>query len=160
MSIADVMSAWEAIRGLGADPAVSCLLAGVAWPLIQAALDRPWWTPARRRTLVVGAAVILSVAIWVVSSYPWAWEIIATQTSIICGIAWIVYGALAGVRIGGVRLVDWAGILTPGGQTLATYQARHKAVPPDVDAPAGDTGAPDHLGWRPVGEDGDHAGGQ
>lgn len=157
MSINDILAAWDAVRGLGADPAVSCVMAGLVWPLVQAALDKPWWTPTRRRALVLGAAVILSLLIWVVSSYPWAWEIIATQTSVICGIAWVVYSVLASVRIGEVSLLDWVGIVTPGGDTLAAYQARHLAVSPEVDAPAGDTGAPDHLTWKPVREDGDHA---
>lgn len=150
VSINDILAAWDAVRGLGADPAVSCVMAGLVWPLVQAALDKPWWTPTRRRALVVGAAVILSLVIWVVSSYPWAWEIIATQTSIICGIAWIMYGALASVRVRGVRLVDWAGIITPGGETRADYTARHLAPSPEVDAPAGDTGAPETLSWKPL----------
>lgn len=157
MTIMDVLDAWNAVRGLGADPYVSSVVCAIIIPLAHAALDRPWWTPTRRRVLVLGSAVVLSVLIWLVSSYPWAWEIIATQASVICGIAWIVYSALASVRVGGIRLIDWVGIVTPGGETRADYTARHLAVSPDVDAPTGDTGAPDHLSWPPLG--GGEAGG-
>lgn len=151
MSIAGVMNAWDAVRGLGADPAVSCVLAGLVWPLVQAALDRPWWTPTRRRALVLAAAVVLSVLIWVVGSYPWAWQIVATQASVICGIAWVVYSVLASVRVGEGSLLDWVGIITPGGETRADYQPRH-AVSAEMEAPAtAQADRPQDVSWPPLG---------
>lgn len=37
--------------GLNVDSLVTCGLVGFARPLIQAALDKPYWTSARRRVL-------------------------------------------------------------------------------------------------------------
>jgi hypothetical protein len=37
--------------GLNVDPLVTCGLVGFARPLIQAALDKPYWTSVRRRVL-------------------------------------------------------------------------------------------------------------
>ena len=41
--------------GLNFDPLITCGLVGFAWPLIQAALDKPYWTSALRRVLALTA---------------------------------------------------------------------------------------------------------
>ena len=43
------------------DPFVATVVLGIIWPLIQAALDRPWWTRGRRVALVIVAAVVFAV---------------------------------------------------------------------------------------------------
>ncbi len=134
------MGLWEAVRGVGADPMTAVVWTGLVWPVVQAALDRPWWTPQRRAALLVVVALVASVVIWLVSSYPLSWRLVATQASGILGVAWAVYQALAAVRVGDVRLIDWIGIRTPGGQTRADYRARHLAVPPVPDPPDPDGG--------------------
>ena len=143
------MSLWEAVRGVGADPMTAVVWTGLVWPVVQAALDRPWWTPQRRAALLVAVALVASVVIWLVSSYPLDWRLLATQASGILGIAWAVYQALSTVRVDGVRLIDWIGIGTPGGETRADYQARHLAVPPVPDPPDPD-GAVEAPAWQPL----------
>lgn len=112
------------LLGLIQHPFVATVVVGIVWPLIQASLDKPWWTRRRRVILLAAASVVLSLGIWLMGVYPWAWEMIATQTSMILGIAWSTYQVLAAVRINGVRLLDWVGILTPGGEA---YEPKHAA---------------------------------
>ncbi len=107
----------EFIRALQSDPFVVSFLAGGIWPIIQASLNRPWWTRRRRVALVVAASVIASVGVWVAGSYPASWRLFTAQASVFLGNAWVVYQALSMVRIGGVDLLEWVGIYTPGGMT-------------------------------------------
>lgn len=72
--------------GLNFDPLVTCGLVGFAWPLIQAALDKPYWTSARRRVLVLTAGLVLSFVVLWAGVYPLSWQLVATQASEIrCG---------------------------------------------------------------------------
>ena len=48
------------MKALISDPFVTTVILGTLWPLIQAALDRPWWTRGRRVALVVTAACLAS----------------------------------------------------------------------------------------------------
>ena len=109
------------------DPFVTTVVLGVLWPLIQASLDRPYWTRGRRVALVVGAAVVLTVGAWALSAYPLQADVLAAQVGKFLGFAWVAYQALSHIRIGGVSVLSWAGIVTPGGETREAYQPRHEA---------------------------------
>ena len=103
------------------DPFVTTVILGILWPLVQAALDRPWWTRGRRVTLVV------TVSVWVISAHPLAIETLAAQTGKFLGLAWLVFQILSHITINGVSVIEWAGILTPGGETRDDYAPRHTA---------------------------------
>lgn len=109
------------------DPFVTTVILGVLWPLVQAALDRPYWTRGRRVALVVGAAVVLTVGAWALSAYPLQADVLAAQVGKFLGFAWVAYQVLSHIRIGGVSVLSWAGIVTPGGETREAYQPRHEA---------------------------------
>lgn len=108
----------QLLLGLQADPFLVTVVVGLIWPIVQAALDRPYWTPARRKVLLAGVAVIVSLAVWVSGSYPATWQLFLAQASVFLGIAWSVFQVLSAVKINGVSLIDWAGALTPGGETV------------------------------------------
>lgn len=107
------------LLGLQSDPFLVTVVVGLIWPVVQAALDKPYWTPARRKVLLAVVAVIVSVAVWVSGSYPATWQLFLAQASVFLGIAWSVFQVLSAVKINGVSLIDWAGALTPGGETVA-----------------------------------------
>lgn len=106
------------LLGLQADPFLVTVVVGLIWPVVQAALDRPYWTPARRKVLLAGVAVVVSLAVWVSGSYPATWQLFLAQASVFLGIAWSVFQVLSAVKINGASLIDWAGALTPGGETV------------------------------------------
>ena len=106
------------LLGLQSDPFLVTVVVGLIWPLVQAALDRPYWTPERRKLLLAVVAVVVSVAVWVSGSYPATWQLLLTQASVFLGIAWSVFQVLSAVKINGASLIDWAGALTPGGETV------------------------------------------
>ena len=115
------------MKALISDPFVTTVILGTLWPLIQAALDRPWWTRGRRVALVVGAAVVLTVGAWALSAYPLQVELLAGQVGKFLGFAWAGYQVLSRIKIGGVSVLNWAGIVTPGGETREHYTPRHEA---------------------------------
>lgn len=117
------MNQSDILLGLQSDPFVTSVLIGVVWPLIQAALDRPYWTRQRRVWLMVAVAVVVTAVVWVSGSYPATWKLIVSQASVFLGVAWTVYQILSGIRIGGVSIIDWAGALTPGGETVDEVRA-------------------------------------
>lgn len=106
------------LLGLQSDPFIVTVVVGLIWPIVQAALDRPYWTPGRRKVLLAGVAVVVSVAVWVSGSYPATWQLFLAQASVFLGIAWSVFQVLSAVKINGVSLINWAGALTPGGETI------------------------------------------
>ena len=106
------------LLGLQSDPFLVTVVVGLIWPLVQAALDRPYWTPARRKVLLAGVAAVVSLAVWVSGSYPATWQLFLAQASVFLGIAWSVFQVLSGIKINGVSLINWAGALTPGGETV------------------------------------------
>lgn len=116
------------MKALISDPFVTTVILGTLWPLIQAALDRPWWTRGRRVALVVTAAVVLTVGAWALSAYPLQVEVLAAQVGKFLGFAWVAYEALSRIKIGGVSVLSWAGIITPGGETRDHYTPRHEAA--------------------------------
>lgn len=111
------------------DPFVTTVVLGVLWPLVQAALDRPWWTRSRRVALVIVAAVVLTAGAWAVSAYPLTIETLAAQVGRFLGFAWLAFQALSRIKIGGVSVIEWAGIITPGGETRADHILHHSASP-------------------------------
>lgn len=92
---------------------------------MQAALDRPWWTRGRRVALVVAAAIVLTAGAWAISAYPLAVETLSAQAVQFLGFAWLAFQALSRIKIGGVSILSWAGILTPGGETREDYTSSH-----------------------------------
>lgn len=112
------------LLGLQSDPFLVTVVVGLIWPVVQAALDRPYWTPARRKVLLAVVAGVVSVAVWVSGSYPATWQLFLTQASVFLGIAWSVFQVLSAVKVNGVSLIDWAGALTPGGETVDDLHVR------------------------------------
>lgn len=117
------------MKSLISDPFITTVVLGIIWPLIQAALDRPWWTRGRRVALVIVAAVVLTTGAWAISAYPLAVETLAAQTGRFLGFAWLAFQALSRIKIHGITVIEWAGILTPGGETRTDYTPRHAAMP-------------------------------
>lgn len=107
------------LLGLHQDPFVTTVIVGIVWPLVQAALDKPWWTRERRVVLLAVVAVIVTACVWVSGSYPATWRLLTAQAGVFLGTAWSVYQVLAAVRINGASLLDWVGAATPGGQSLS-----------------------------------------
>lgn len=108
----------QLILGLQSNPFITTVVVGLIWPIVQAALDRPYWTPARRKVLLAGVAVVVSLAVWVSGSYPATWQLFLAQASVFLGIAWSVFQVLSGIKVNGISIIDWAGALTPGGETV------------------------------------------
>lgn len=115
------------LLGLQSDPFLVTVVVGLIWPVVQAALDRPYWTPARRKALLAVVAVVVSLAVWVSGSYPATWQLLLTQASVFLGIAWTVFQVLSAVKVNGASLIDWAGAITPGGETVDDLHLRDLA---------------------------------
>lgn len=114
----------QLLLGLQSDPFLVTVVVGLIWPIVQAALDRPYWTPARRKILLAAVAVIVSFAVWVSGSYPATWQLFLAQASVFLGIAWSVFQVLSGIKVNGISIIDWAGALTPGGETVDDLHVR------------------------------------
>lgn len=106
------------LLGLQSDPFITTVVVGLLWPLVQAALDRPWWTRGRRVALLAVVALIVTVGVWVSGSYPATWQLLTSQLTVFLGTAWSVYQVLTGIKINGATILDWVGAATPGGQAL------------------------------------------
>lgn len=111
------------LLGLQSDPFVTSVLIGIVWPLIQAALDRPYWTRQRRVWLTIAVAIVVTAGVWISGTYPATWKLLASQATVFLGVAWTVYQILSGIKIGGVSIIDWTGALTPGGETIDDVRA-------------------------------------
>ena len=108
----------DILLGLHQDPFITTVVIGLIWPLVQAALDKPWWTRGRRVALLAVAALIVTAGVWISGSYPATWQLLTSQATVFLGTAWSVYQILTAVRINGASLLDWVGAATPGGQTI------------------------------------------
>lgn len=103
-------------------------VAAVAWPFVQAALDKPYWTAGRRRALTLAAVVLIAAGTWFVGAYPANAEAAVTQLLSVAGLVLGAFNILKSVKINGVSILDWAGIITPGGVTLRdSGEGKHKA---------------------------------
>lgn len=126
------------LLGLQSDPFLVTVVVGLIWPLVQAALDRPYWTPTRRKILLAVVAVIVSLAVWVSGTYPATWRLLIAQAGVFLGIAWSVFQVLWAIRINGVSLIEWVGAVTPGGESVEEVRAAAVYNP----SPRGVDGAP------------------
>lgn len=106
------------LLSLQSDPFVTTVVIGLIWPLVQAALDKPWWTRGRRVGLLAVVALIVTAGVWISGSYPATWKLLTSQLTVFLGVAWSVYQVLAAVKINRWSLLDWVGAMTPGGQAL------------------------------------------
>lgn len=108
----------DLLLSLHNDPFVTTVFIGIVWPLVQAALDKPWWTRERRVGLLVAVAVVVTAGVWVSGSYPATWRLLTAQLSVFLGVGWSVYQVLGSVKINGWSLLDWVGAFTPGGASV------------------------------------------
>ena len=113
------MNQSDILLGLQSDPFVTSVLIGMVWPFIQAALDRPYWTRERRVWLTIAVAVVVTAVVWISGSYPATWKLIVSQATVFLGVAWTVFQILSRIRIGGASIIEWTGVITPGGETIA-----------------------------------------
>lgn len=108
--------------------AILTAVAAIVWPLVQAALDKPYWTPTRRRVIALAAVAVIAVGTWFVGAYP---ATAAAATNHVLSVAGLILGAfnvLKSVKINGLSVLDWAGIVTPGGVDLRKSEGgAHKA---------------------------------
>lgn len=118
------------LMGLQSDPFITTVIVGLVWPMVQAALDKPWWTRRRRVVLLIAVALVTTAAVWISGAYPATWRLLVTQMSVFLGVAWSVYTMLSAVRINGSSILDWVGAVTPGGQSLEELT---RATVPDGD---------------------------
>lgn len=119
----------ELLMGLQSDPFITTVVIGLIWPMVQAALDKPWWTRRRRVVLLVAVALVTTAAVWVSGTYPATWRLLIAQAGVFLGIAWSVFQVLSAVRINGVTLIDWVGAVTPGGESVEEVRAAADSVP-------------------------------
>ena len=119
----------DLLLGLHTDPFMTTVVVGLIWPMVQAALDRPYWTPARRKVLLAVVAVVVSLAVWVSGTYPATWRLLIAQAGVFLGIGWSVFQVLSAIRIIGVSLIDWVGAVSPGGESIEEVRAAADSVP-------------------------------
>ena len=108
----------DLLRRLQSDPFITTVMIGLIWPLIQASLDKPWWTRPRRVGMLVVVALVVTAGVWVAGVYPATWRLLTAQLSVFLGTAWSVYQVLASIKINGWSLLDWVGAVTPGGANI------------------------------------------
>lgn len=103
-------------------------VAAIVWPLVQAALDKPYWTASRRRVIALVAIAVIAAGTWFAGAYP---ATAAAATAQVLSVAGLVLGAfniLKSVKVNGVSVLDWVGIVTPGGVDLRKSEGgAHKA---------------------------------
>lgn len=103
-------------------------VAAVVWPFVQAALDKPYWTAGKRRALTLAAVVMIAAGTWFVGAYPATAEAAVSQLLAVAGLVLGAFNILKSVKINGISILDWAGIVTPGGVTLRdSGDGKHKA---------------------------------
>lgn len=103
-------------------------VAAIVWPLVQAALDKPYWTASRRRVIALVAIVVIAAGTWLVGAYPATVEAATTQVLSVAGLVLGAFNVLKGVKVNGISILDWAGIVTPGGVDLRKSEGgAHKA---------------------------------
>ena len=94
-------------------------VAATGWPLVQAALDKPWWTAGRRRALTLVAVAVIAAGTYLAGAYPSGVEAVTNHTLAVAGLVLGAFNILKAVKINGVSVLDWAGLVTPGGVDLA-----------------------------------------
>ena len=119
----------DLLLGLHTDPFMTTVVVGLIWPMVQPALDRPYWTPPRLKVLLAVVAEVVSHAVWESGTYPATWRLLIAQAGVFLGIAWSVFQVLSAIRINGVSLIDWVGAVTPGGESIEEVRAAADSVP-------------------------------
>lgn len=103
-------------------------VAAIVWPMIQAALDKPYWTASRRRAITLAAIVVIAAGTWLVGAYPATAAAAITQVLSVAGLVLGAFNILKSVKVNGISILDWAGIVTPGGVDLRKSEGgAHKA---------------------------------
>ena len=103
-------------------------VAAIVWPLIQAALDKPYWTASRRRAIALAAVVVIAAGTWLVGAYPATAAAATTQVLSVAGLVLGAFNVLKSAKVNGISILDWAGIVTPGGVDLRESKGgAHKA---------------------------------
>lgn len=103
-------------------------VAAIVWPLVQAALDKPYWTASRRRAIALAAIVAIAAGTWFVGAYPATAAAATTQVLSVAGLVLGAFNVLKSVKVNGISILDWAGIVTPGGVDLRKSEGgAHKA---------------------------------
>nr|DAV32959.1 MAG TPA: hypothetical protein [Caudoviricetes sp.] len=103
-------------------------VAAIVWPLAQAALDKPYWTASRRRAITLAAIVVIAAGTWLAGAYPATAEAATTQVLSVAGLVLGAFNILKSVKVNGISVLDWAGIVTPGGVDLRKSKGgAHKA---------------------------------
>lgn len=103
-------------------------VAAIVWPLIQAALDKPYWSASRRRVITLAAIVVIAAGTWLVGAYPATAAAVTTHVLSVAGLILGAFNVLKSVKVNGISVLDWAGIVTPGGVDLRKPQGgAHKA---------------------------------
>lgn len=100
-------------------------VAAIGWPLVQAALDKPWWTPGRRRALTLVAVAVVAAGTYLAGAYPAGIEAVTNHALAVAGLVLGSFNILKATKINGVSVLDWAGLVTPGGVDLA--KGKHAA---------------------------------
>lgn len=93
-------------------------VAAVAWPFVQAALDKPYWTAGRRRALTLVAVVLIAAGTWFVGAYPATAAAATNHVLAVAGLVLGAFNALKSTKINGISILDWVGIVTPGGVAM------------------------------------------
>ena len=108
--------------------AVLTAVAAIVWPLAQAVLDKPYWTASRRRAIALAAIVVIAAGTWFMGAYPATAEAATTQVLSVAGLVLGAFNVLKSVKVSGISILDWAGIVTPGGVDLRKSEGgAHKA---------------------------------
>ncbi len=103
-------------------------VAAIVWPLVQAALDKPYWTAGRRRAITLAAIAAITAGTWFVGAYPANAEALTTQALSVAGLVLGAFNILKSLKVNGISILDWAGIVTPGGVDLRKSEGgAHKA---------------------------------
>lgn len=108
-----------------AQSATLTAVVALAWPFVQAALDKPWWTAGRRRVITLAAVVVIAVGTWFVGAYPATASAVTTQVLSVAGLVLGAFNVLKAVKVNGVSIIDWAGLVTPGG--VERDKGKHEA---------------------------------
>ena len=108
--------------------AILTAVAATAWPLVQAALDKPYWTASRRRAITLAAIVVIAAGTWLAGASPATAAAATTQVLSVAGLVLGAFNILKSVKVNGISILDWAGIVTPGGVDLRKSEGgAHKA---------------------------------
>lgn len=109
--------------GLISDPMTASAIGGIIAFLLQVVADKPWWTANTRRWVAITLALTVSLAVWYAGAYPANWKLITAQAATALAAAQVAFAILKAVKLpDGNTVVDWLGMMTPGGET---YQPKH-----------------------------------